>query len=76
VNTRGLGKRQREALAFITRVNGWHTFAKDVRAVILSLQQRGLVEVSGDQFRVACGRFLACVLARMHNKPSFREVQS
>ena len=50
----GLGKRQREALAFIEQVNGWHTYAKDVAPVILSLQARGLVDVSvaTKQFRL------------------------
>lgn len=54
MNTQGLGKRQREALAFIETVNGWHTFAKDVRQVVLSLEARGLVRVSPDtnQFRL------------------------
>jgi hypothetical protein len=49
-----LGKRQQECLAFIEQVNGWHTFAKDVRRVVLSLEARGLVEVSKrtSQFRL------------------------
>ena len=52
-----LGKRQREALDFIRRVNGWHTFDTTTKRVILSLAARGLVEVSlkTNQFRaVTC----------------------
>lgn len=51
----GLGIRQRAALEFIRGVNGWHTFASDVRPVIVSLVRRGLVEIyePGKQFRLA-----------------------
>ena len=53
MNDQGLGTSQRKALEFISAVNGWHTFAPDVRRVVLSLEARGLVEVSHDtqQFR-------------------------
>ena len=52
-NEKGLGKAQRKALDFIRTVNGWHSFASDVRGPILSLASRGLVEVSevSQQFR-------------------------
>ena len=49
---KGLGKKQRAALEFIRRVNGWHSFASDVRREIVSLHNRGLVEVNQyKQFR-------------------------
>jgi hypothetical protein len=53
VNDKGLGKKQREALAFIRHVNGWHSYAPDVESVIRSLAERGLVEYSYNsrQFR-------------------------
>jgi len=50
MNTQRLGKNQRKAYEFIQTVNGWHTFAKDVRPVIESLQKRGLISVCGMQF--------------------------
>ena len=53
MNAQGLGKRQRQALEFIERVNGWHTYAKDVAGVIRTLERRGLVETNQySQFRL------------------------
>lgn len=53
MNEQGLGKNQRKALEFISRVNGWHTFAKDVAPVVHSLERRGLVQVNEhSQFRL------------------------
>ena len=46
MDDKGLGKKQREAWEFIQRVNGWHTYAPDVKRVIMSLEYRGLVDVS------------------------------
>ena len=59
----GLGRQQRAALEFITRVwlahdcnadASWHSFAADVRRPIVALARRGLVEVSLEtrQFRL------------------------
>ncbi len=50
MNAQGLGKNQRKAYKFIQTVNGWHSFARDVRKTVLSLEKRGLVLVAGDQF--------------------------
>ena len=49
----GLGRKQREALEFIRACGGWHSYASDVRAIVMSLASRGLVEVSNTskQFR-------------------------
>lgn len=60
-----LGKRQREAFAFISGVNGWHTYAPDVRNVVKSLEYRGLVDVSEktSQFRLRI--YLTCDSCQM-----------
>jgi hypothetical protein len=52
--SQGLGTHQRRVLTFIRRVNGWHSYARDVAHVVESLERRGLVETSnGAQFRAA-----------------------
>jgi hypothetical protein len=47
-----LGKRERRALTFIKKVNGWHSFDKTVKREVRSLERKGLVEVNQfNQFR-------------------------
>jgi hypothetical protein len=49
-----LGKLQREALEFASKLGGWHTYTTDrtTKRVILSLAAKGLIEVNGcNQFR-------------------------
>lgn len=65
MNTQGLGKNQRKAYEFIQRVNGWHTFAPDVRKVILSLEKRGLVIVAKHSQQFAFNAPIHCNQCRM-----------
>lgn len=51
-----LGKNEKDALDFITRCAGWHTYGKEraTKRVISSLERKGLIEVSRStrQFRL------------------------
>ena len=53
-NPMRLGKREQHALKFIRSVNGWHSYNihdQTTKRVIKSLKRKGLIEVSGSQFR-------------------------
>lgn len=46
INTKKMGKHQREAFAFISKIDGWHSFDKKVKRIILALEKRNLVDVN------------------------------
>lgn len=54
MNTNQLGKNQLAAFNFISRVSGWHTYAKKETRTLKTLEKRGLVELNEfQQFRLA-----------------------
>ena len=53
-NIKKMGKHQREAFAFISKIDGWHSFDKKAKRIILALEKRNLVDVNIDtnQYRL------------------------
>jgi hypothetical protein len=44
-NIKKMGKLQREAFAFISKIDGWHSFDKKAKRIIIALEKRNLVDV-------------------------------
>jgi hypothetical protein len=53
-NIKKMGKHQREAFAFISKIDGWHSFDKKTKRIIFALEKRNLVDVNLDtnQYRL------------------------
>lgn len=49
-----LGKLQKDALRFYTKINDWHTFNQDstTKRTLKSLAQKGLLEIVGDMAKI------------------------
>lgn len=45
-NIKKMGKHQREAFAFISKVDGWHSFDKRIKRIVIALEKRNLVDVN------------------------------
>jgi hypothetical protein len=45
-NIKNMGKLQREAFAFISKIDGWHSFDKNTKHIIIALEKRNLVDVN------------------------------
>ena len=54
INIKKMGKHQREAFAFISKIDGWHSFDKKAKRIILALEKRNLVDVNieSNQYRL------------------------
>lgn len=44
-NIKKMGRRQKKAFSFISQLEGWHSFAKDSKSVVVALEKRNLVDV-------------------------------
>lgn len=51
-----MGKVQKRLLKFALEYPTWHTCGQDSKPAMRRLQAMGLLEVSGDQFRIRLGK--------------------